>query len=320
MTEKFKINFKYAFRIHKPLLVLRLIWTWILVAVFGKRPLRYVDTAIGYKCNLSCEHCFARDKKDPRRGRMPPHYFKGVVKQCMKLGVVNFSFQGGEPLLYEDLKLYIKAAQPAKNLISVTTNGTLLTPKKCKELRSWGVDILTISADKYRDNSDLWLSIERAKAAGMNVTIGTTVTHQDIKDWMIDGNDFLQALFLYARQKKIILMLIYAVPMGALQGKDEIMLTPEDVDDIKEFCKKNPYLRTDFQANWVEEGCGAGKEILFINPYGDVYPCPFIDISYGNVRSQSIKQIMGRMSCNKKLKEYSRSCLAGEGKGLWGAF
>jgi len=319
MTEKVKINFKYAFRIHKPVLVMRLIWTWILVSIFGKRPLRYVDTAIGYKCNMSCEHCFAKGKIDRKRGRMPPHYFKDVARQCMKLGAVNFSFQGGEPLLYQDLKYFVKAARPYKNLISITTNGTLLTPEKCRELRSWGVDIITLSVDQHREQIDWQDLVKRIRAAGMNVTIGTTVTHQDMTDLGTEGNPFLRNLIKYATKEKVILMLIYAVPMGAFAGKD-VMLQQIDVNFVKWICSTWPYVRTDFQANWIDEGCGAAKEILFINPYGDVYPCPFINISYGNVRSQSIKQIMGRMQCNKKLKEYSRSCLAGEGKGLWGAF
>lgn len=316
---KFWINFKYAFRWHKPVLVMRLIWTWILVTKFGKRPLRYVDTAIGYKCNMSCEHCFAKGKIDHKRGRMPPHYFKDVAKQCMKLGAVNFSFQGGEPLLYQDLKYFVKAAKPYKNLISITTNGKLLTLEKCRELRSWGVDIITLSVDQHRKQVNWLMGIEYVRMAGMNVTIGTTVTHQDVVDLREGKGTLIKYLIDKARSEKFILMLIYAVPMGAFAGQD-VMLQPDDVKYIKELCRQSPYIRTDFQANWVEEGCGAGKEILFINPYGDVFACPFLDIPFGNVRSHTIKEVMRRISCNKKLKEYYPKCLAGEEKGLWGEF
>lgn len=316
---KFRINFKYAFRIHKPVLVLRLVWTWILVSIFGRHPLRYVDTAIGYKCNLSCEHCFAKDKIDRRRGRMPPHYFKGVVKQCMKLGTVNFSFQGGEPLLYQDLKYFVKAARPRSNLISITTNGTLLTPEKCKELRSWGVDIITLSVDQHRKKIDWVGLIDRIRAAGMNVTIGTAVTHQDIESLKNLNNPDLKFLIHYTRSKKVILMLIYAVPMGAFAGQD-VMLRPEDVAYIKDLCSKDSYVRTDFQANWKEEQCGGGSEILFINPYGDVFFCPFVDIPFGNVRSQSIKEIRDKILNNKVLNSHRNICIAGEGRGLWGKF
>lgn len=319
MTDKFKINFKYAFRIHKPVLVLRLVWTWILVSIFGKRPLRYVDTAIGYKCNLSCEHCFAKDKIDRRRGRMPPHYFKSVAKQCMKLGAVNFSFQGGEPLLYQDLKHFVKAARPYKNLISITTNGTLLTPEKCRELRSWGVDIITLSVDQHRKQINWVRLIDTIRASGMNVTIGTAVTHQDIDSLKNLNNPDLKFLIHYTRSKQVILMLIYAVPMGGFAGQD-VMLRPEDVAYIKDLCSRVPYVRTDFQANWIDEGCGCCKEIIFINPYGDVYPCPFIDIPFGNLKDTSIKKIREKMLCEKMFQGYSQHCIAGEGKGIRSAF
>ncbi len=315
--QKFLINLKYAFRPHKPLLTLRLIWNYILIIVFRRQLLRYVDFAIGYRCNLNCPHCFAKSLIDKKQGRMPPKYFAKVVKECMRLGAVNFSFQGGEPLIYEDLKDYIKATQPHKNLISVTTNGVLLTINKMKELKEWGVDILTISMDRHRehiDTGDIFTKIYLAKTIGLNVTIGTVVTHQDIEAGRRHEETLLAKLIHWAYSNKTILMLIFAVPMG--QWKDDVMLTPDDVKYVRDLCKKNPYVRTDFQANYIHEGCGAAKEILYISPYGDVYPCPFIHIPFGNVRHFSIKKIRKRMLWNKALQSYGPRCLVGEGKGL----
>ena len=243
---KFLINFRYAFRPHKPLLTLQLACNYILLIVFKRRLLRYVDFAIGYKCNMNCEYCFAKDKMDPKRGRMPPRHYAKVVEECMKLGAVNFSFQGGEPLLYEDLKDYIKAAQPRKNLISVTTNGILLTEEKIKELKSWGVDVLTISIDNHRPAQEMiFAKINSARRAGLNVTIGTVVTHQDLErkvEYTLLGN-----LIHFAYQHKIILMLIFAVPIGKWEGRDDVILTPEDIKYVRELCKKNPSVQTYFK-------------------------------------------------------------------------
>ncbi|GAF90263.1 unnamed protein product, partial [marine sediment metagenome] len=179
MVNRFLINFRYAFNPRKPLLVLRLIWNYILMLIFRKQLLRYVDLAVGYRCNLNCPHCFTN--KETGKGRMPPKFFAKVARDCMKLGAVNFSFQGGEPLLYDDLKDYIKAAQPHKNLISVATNGTKLTPRVITDLKAWGVDILTISMDRFRlAEPHLWFHIDYAREIGMKVTIATVVTHQNI--------------------------------------------------------------------------------------------------------------------------------------------
>ncbi len=236
----------------------------------------------------------------------------------MSLGAVNFSFQGGEPLLYPDLKDYIKAAQPHRNLISVTTNGTLLTYKKAKELKSWGVDILTLSMDPFREPQ--WRAINIALGAGLKVTLATVVTHEDFDYINVTGKTLLADLIQYASKNKIILMLIFAVPMGQWQGRSDIMLTPSDVSYVRNLCKKNPYIRTDFQANYIHEGCGAAKEILYINPYGDMFACPFLPISFGNVRFKAVKKIREKMLCLPMFQKYQKTCIAGEGNGLWGKF
>jgi MoaA/NifB/PqqE/SkfB family radical SAM enzyme len=316
--KRFLINFKYAFNFKKPLLTLRLIWNFIRILIFKKCLLRYVDLAIGYKCNLSCPHCFSYYRKR-EFGRMPPHHFAKVVKDAMRLGAVNFSFQGGEPLLYPDLKDYIKAAQPFKNLISISTNGTLLTYEKAKELKSWGVDIVTISLDSFRQLPDNVLvdpfeGIDNAKRAGLKVTIASVVTHQNIND------EFLGNLRMIATLNKIILFLIFAVPIGRWEGKSEVMLTKEDVERIRRLEKSHHYLRTDFQANYYKKGCGAAKELIYINPYGEVFCCPFIQIPFGNLRKMPLWKIRERMLKVNILWEYHQKCIAGEEGGLWKKF
>jgi len=313
MSDRFWINVRYAFNWKKPLLLMRLAKSIILVAYFKRQLLRYVDLSIGDRCNLHCSHCFARDtdeiNKKPDRRRIHPRYYSKVVQDAMDLGAVNFSFQGGEPLIYEDLRDYIKAAKPHLNLISVTTNGLALTYQKARELKSWGVDIVTISIDDFRPlhgNMAALDAIHNAKAAGLKVTIGTVVSHTTIK------GDLLKYLIKVAKRERIILMLIMACPEGALQDRPEEMLHPEDVRLIRQMEDDCPYIRTDFQANWQTWGCGAAKEIIYIKSNGETYCCPFIPISFGNVGRHSLKYIRNRMLEIPALREYDKQCLAGE--------
>lgn len=316
VMQRFLINFKYAFNPRKPLLILRLIWNFIRILIFKKCLLRYVDLSIGYKCNLSCPHCFAIPRQK-EFGRMPPSYFAKVVKDAMKLGAVNFSFQGGEPLLYPDLKDYIKAAQPHKNLISISTNGTLLTIDMAKELKSWGVDIVTISNDRFREytfqESKIFKeSIDSALAAGLKVTIATVLTSQEISN-----GGFLSKLISVFLKYRIILMIIFPVPIGRWEGNNEVMLTEGDISYIRYLEEAYPYIRTDFQANYYKVGCGAAKEIIYINPYGEVFACPFIQIPFGNLRRIPLWKIRERMLKVPLLQEYHQNCIAGEKGGLW---
>jgi MoaA/NifB/PqqE/SkfB family radical SAM enzyme len=239
-----------------------------------------------------------------------------VARECMQLGAVNFSFQGGEPLLFRNLGEIITACQPSRNVISVTTNGTLLTEERIAQLKRVGVDILTISLDsaipeehdRFRGAPGAFqktmAGINLALREGLRVTLGTVVTHQSVR------SEGITALTQLAQELKVILYFIMPVPAGRWAENREMFLTPEDLTYLDELTRRSPYLRTDFQANLGRYGCGAVKEILYITPYGDVLPCPFLHISPGNVFEESVEAIRNRALQNPYFADYYQKCLA----------
>jgi len=309
------LNLRYAFRVHKPILTLRLFYAVFSTWILRRPPLRYVDFAIDFACNLRCEHCFAVALIDSNRSKMKPKDYRYVAKQAMALGTVNFSFQGGEPLLCRDLPDIIRACSPHKNLISVTTNGTLLTQEKLKTLRSMGVDILTISLDSsIAEEHDSFrgvpgsfertvAGIDRALEHGFRVTIGTVVTHNSILKKGIQG------LISFTKSRKILLYFILPVPAGKWISENDMMLTTEDLDYIDKITGECPLIRTDLQANLGPSGCGAAKEILYLTPYGDVLPCPFMHIEFGNALRTPLADIRKSMLDNPWLNHYHNRCL-----------
>ncbi len=312
---EFRLNFKYAFRLNKPFLIWRLIVAVIKSSVFGRPPLRYVDFAIDFACNLHCEHCFATALEQPGRRKMTVNDYARVAKECMKLGTVNFSFQGGEPLLFQELRDIISACRPTRNVISVTTNGTLLTESRVKELKGWGVDILTISLDsaideehdKFRGAAGTFAKtisgIKLAIKGGLKVTLGAVVMHQTVRSEGITG------LVKLAQELKLLLYLIMPAPAGRWINNRGMFLTQDDLAYIDKLTRLSPYVRTDFQANLGGYGCGAVKEILYLTPYGDVLACPFMHISLGNIFEETISTIRNRALQNPYFATYQKKCL-----------
>lgn len=313
---EFAINFKYAFRPHKPLLFLRLAKTVIKSYIFNSPPLRYVDFALDFACNLRCKHCFAVSLRRENRRRLTIDEYRNIAEQCMKLGSVNFSFQGGEPLLFGQLSKIIPVFKPERNVISVTTNGTLLTEDKVLELKKTGVDILTVSLDSSiaKEHDDFrglpgsfdktLKGIKLALKNGLRVTLGSVVTHQTLKSKGIIG------LIELAKKMKVVLYLILPVPAGNWISQESMLLTHEDLLLIENLVSSSCYVRTDFQANLGNYGCGAIKEILYITPYGDVLPCPFLHFSMGNLLEEPLDVIRNRGLKNKYFVSYHNKCLA----------
>ncbi|MDR3641685.1 MAG: radical SAM protein [Humidesulfovibrio sp.] len=309
------LNLRYAFRPGKPLLTLRLAAAVLKSWILGRPPLRYVDFAIDFACNLRCDHCFAQALIDPARTRMTPQDYRAVARQAMAMGAVNFSFQGGEPLLCSELPEIIKACSPHKNLISVTTNGTLLTQDRLEQLKALGVDILTVSLDSsiaaehdsFRGVPGSYertvAGVDRALAAGFRVSLGTVVTHASLRGPGLAG------LIKFARDRGLLLYLILPVPAGKWMAASSMMLTQEDEGYVDELTRESPFIRIDFQANLGGYGCGAAKEILYLTPYGDVLPCPFMHISFGNARTELLAEIRAKMLANRYLDHYHGKCL-----------
>lgn len=312
----FLLNLKYALRIRKPRLILRLANAVVKSYVLRRPPLRYVDFAVDFACNLKCRHCFAAALKQEQGDKMALTDYRQVVDDAMRLGAVNFSIQGGEPLVYGDLKETIAACRPRDNVISVTTNGTLIDKATVANLKRWGVDILTVSLDSaHADEHDHFrgvsgtfektlTGIKLALKSGLRVTLGAVVTHQTLR------TPGMLALMQMAKNMKVLLYFIFPVPAGRWADNQSIFLTSEDLAYIDTLTRGSSYLRTDFQANWGALGCGAVKEILYLTPYGDVLPCPFVHISLGNVKKESLDNIRSRALVNPYFGQYHPDCLA----------
>lgn len=282
-------------------------------------PLRFMDIAVSYDCNFSCEHCSSEALKSNRVPLSITEYER-IAQDAMDCGVMAFHFTGGEPLLRKDLLDVIAAFQPDKNLISIQTNGWFVTEDFLVAYRAIGGDILCVSVDSvtaeshdsFRKMAGSWFkavrALQLAKEYGFRTLLAATVTHQS----MNDGG--LEELTDYAKRLGAILSLNLAVPAGNWQGGDDFILTAQDRIKLNAHIEANPHVRTDFQSNWRIRGCPAFKEKCYLSPYGDVIPCPFIHVKFGNVRDQSLREIRENALRQNWLKVYHPVCIAAESR------
>ena len=266
---RFKINAKYSFNIKKPLLMLRIVNAYLKILFLRKTPLRYVDVAVGYGCNLRCQHCSASKFTKQAANRLSIEDYKRLAKQCLDMGVITVGFTGGEPTIYPEIEDIIKSFQPKKTMISLITNATLLNEEKILSLKNVGVDILCISIDSYyeKEHDDFrgvngvykkaLNSINLAIKNGLKVVIATTITHNNIR------SDSIRKLIELTEKMNILLVFSLACPAGRWDKEcDEILLNQEDISYMNTLFLKHPHIRRDFESNWLKKGCGAGNEKL----------------------------------------------------------
>lgn len=97
-------------------------------------------------CNARCSFC-PREKMTRRQGVMDFGLFKKIIDECAKNGVGEINITGyGEPLIDKNLVKKVEYIKSKYNpIISITTNGSLLTKNLSKDLINSGLDEINIS-------------------------------------------------------------------------------------------------------------------------------------------------------------------------------
>lgn len=106
------------------------------------------------RCNLSCIHCYnSGGISNEQELEIAPNY-KAIIDRVVQAGFNHIHLLGGEPLLVNGLLDLLYYANKKGILISINTNGTLLTKKIINELIESNVLQLTFSLDGATESSN----------------------------------------------------------------------------------------------------------------------------------------------------------------------
>ena len=119
-------------------------------------------------------------------------------------------------------------------------------------------------------------------------------------------------LIEYCAVENIPLYVTLAKPVGTARVHDEWVCTKRDVDKLKELEDKHNIF-THMTPNYGQPGkCITVKGINTVNHDGEIIPCPYMDLSIGNVTKEPLKQILERGMHNRWLGPYRDECIIGE--------
>ncbi len=123
------------------------------------RPLRDLRISVTDRCNFRCVYCMPKEIFGPGFQFMPRSElltFEEITRLArifVAHGVEKIRLTGGEPLLRRQIEVLVAmlAALPGLDDLTLTTNGSLLTPEKALALRDAGLRRITISLDSLDD-------------------------------------------------------------------------------------------------------------------------------------------------------------------------
>ncbi len=276
------------------------------------RPIAVVHM-LNANCDMRCRHCSARNHMDKGNKALDYEETIDLADQFVEMGGSAFILSGGEPTLHPRLLDIIDHVDKSKAVVAMFTNGSHLVDM-ADELKAAGLFAPLVSLDSEQPDvhdrlrgregafTNAVAGIEKMLEVGSLVGISTYMTRPDLHDGYFDRIvDFGTKLGVHQ------IFMFDAVPTGALIHDKDLAMTPAERSQLKELVKgqnANPVGPAMMGQSWVNSeegfGCFAGFYQFYTTAYGDVAPCDFTPITFGNVRENSLQEVWDRMRASEE--------------------
>ena len=273
------------------------------------------------KCVNKCDFCSARERSSGEE--LTTDEWKKIFDELNEMGVSVISITGGEPLLRKDLLELIEYINDDIT-INLRTSGHKLDVNMASALKDAGLfsvevgmDLFTPGSNSIKNKKDFnrsLMAIYSSNQAGLYVNAQLVIG----KEYIDEKKLFPLFKFLrnYGADE---IKILEPIPMGSLyyskNNLDDILYNNEDRERLIEIQKKaNRRLfmpKISFYSCHESKdnmGCGAGIQISYISETGELMPCDFLPISFGNVKNEKLSDLFLNMTNKIGKPKLFRSC------------
>ncbi len=227
-----------------------------------------------------------------------------MITEIKELGTAILGFTGGEPMIRKDLEEIVSASSPELTTIIYST-GFNFNKKRAEKFYNSNLGSMIIGIDstnpKIQDRvrgkkGSLQLGINALKICnqtGIYTAINTIATREKLT------NGELERIYDLADDLKVgELRLIFPIATGSWCGSSNEQLKIDELNLLKDIQKKLHKIRSGPIVTTLAEyesegfmGCNTGYQTLFIDATGEVCPCDFTPLSFGNIQEKPLKDI-----------------------------
>lgn len=276
-----------------------------------KMPAVSMLISVTSACRFDCKHCYQKLDKGKD---VDIELLAGVVRYLQDHGMAFINVEGGEPFLVYDRLKKICDTIDTRSEILINSTGDGITVGRLNELKAKGnlMGIMfSLHTDKpeklnaFMGSENAWATlesgIEACHQAGVPVTFNSCLTREDYY------NGTFERVMDRARSfGGMLIQMIKPKPAGAWLEGGADHFSADDIQLIRE-----KMLRYNNDASFrnypaiapmiIDEdrehfGCtSGGTDRFYINAKGDVQPCEFLNISFGNIATEPFERIYERM-------------------------
>ena len=269
---------------------------------------------VSQRCVYDCEHCYESFNLSDK-DLVPVEKWQEVISKLQKRGVSIIVFSGGEPMLrFEELLVLLESSDKNLSDFHIHTSGNGVTAKKARALRATGLCAAGVSLDHFRQDShdayrgnpgayrEAVQAIQCFRESGIFPYLNVCLTKNLVK-----SGGLWQLLELAKDLKVGIINLLEPKPCGRYMAADGDGLFSDEermvtIHFFKEANRSKKYKKYPFLSyiHYYEQpeyfGClMGGLSHLYIDSRGNVQPCVFLPVSFGNILNEDLETIYTKM-------------------------
>lgn len=276
------------------------------------------------ECNCNCFHCSA-GYQNKNKKKLSTGDWKKIISDLQALGTSYIGFTGGEPLLHEDLEEII-ASVDKRSVTILFTNGIHLTYEKALSLKKAGLFALSVSLDsaieerhnEIRGNKNAFSAalqaIHHARKAGLYTIVQSVLFKEEL------NQERLYPLLKLIKKQGAHEVRIH---QPAIAGKlldsvnqDQILFTESDrqkMFDLQFKANKKLFgfpkvISFPYTEGPEQFGCNAGIFHSYVTDEGELTPCDFVPLSFGNILENDLAESYKKM--HQIVGKRKMSCMA----------
>lgn len=164
------------------------------------------------RCNLDCKMCYIHKKANDgavRKEELTAKQWISIATEAQKKGMLLLLLTGGEPFLRPDFQEIYTACQKLGLLISINTNGTMITDEMIEFLRKnpplrMNITLYGASRETYEAlcgdpgaYERVFSTVKKLKKAGIRVKLNYSATPENRKD--------ASKIYEFAKQEELLI-------------------------------------------------------------------------------------------------------------------
>lgn len=265
----------------------------------------HAQVGVTNACPQRCAYCYNKGRSGEV---MDTSTIIRVIADLKNLGVFWLGLTGGEPLLNPDLVRIVESAG-GDCAVKLFTTGSTLTPELAAALRDAGLFSVSVSLDHWREDEhdrargtpgafrDALKAIEVFKnVGGLHVGVSAVLSREMILRGEVE--ELLSFLIGFEIHEA---WLSEVKPSVQSFWDKKLVITEEErrgLVALQDRYNRDGRITVNYLGHFEERehfGCNAGHKMVYVDAFGEVSPCVFVPMTFGNVREKSVREIIASL-------------------------